>query len=155
MLRKNLNEKFHSYVREIVFILRDCADWRSRIKLFANTVLFHFGNWAIIRRRARGEDVIFSANIRIGSDTSRCVELRRFAGDIFVLYEVLCDKCYFIPSSMLPPEKVRVVFDCGANIGITSLFLAAQYPDARSIEPDPGNFVLLKRNLSCSQTGNF
>jgi FkbM family methyltransferase len=146
MLRK-LNKKFYSYVREIVFILGDCADWRSRIKLFANTVLFHFGNW--VKKTARREDVIFSANIRIGSDNSKRVELRRFADDIFVLYEVLCDKCYFIPSSMLPPEKVRVVFDCGANIGITSLYLAAQYPNARiySIEPDPGNFALLKRNV--------
>jgi FkbM family methyltransferase len=146
MFRK-LNEKCHSYVREIIFILRFCDDWRSRIKLFKNTVLFHFGNWA--KEMSRREDVIFSANIRIGSDNSRRVELRRFAGDIFVLYEVLCDKCYFIPSSMLPPEKVRVVLDCGANIGITSLFLAAQYPNARiySIEPDPGNFALLKRNV--------
>jgi FkbM family methyltransferase len=50
---------------------------------------------------------------------------------------------------MLPPEEVRVIFDCGANIGITSLFLAAQYPNARifSIEPEPGNFALLKRNV--------
>jgi hypothetical protein len=106
-MHRKLNEKFHSYGREIVFILRDCADWRSRIKLFANTVLFHFGNWA--KKTARREDVIFSVNIRIGSENSRRIELRRFAGDIFVLYEVLC-KCYFIPSSMLPPEKIRVVF---------------------------------------------
>jgi len=139
--------KIHSYAREIVFILRDCDDWRSRVKLFANTVLFHFANWA--NKTARREDIIFSVNIRIGSDNARRIELRRLAGDIFVLYEVLCDKCYFIPSSMLPREKVRVIFDCGANIGITSLFLAAQYPNARvfSIEPDPGNFVLLERNV--------
>ena len=76
------------------------------------------------------------------------VELLRFAGDIFVLYEVLCDKCYFIPPSLLAPEKVRVILDCGANIGITSLFFAARHPNARiySIEPDPNNFVLLERN---------
>src|SRR5262249_16871167 len=91
MLRK-LNEKFHSYVREIVFISRDCARWHRRIKLFANTVLFHFENWA--RKTARREDVIFSANIRIGS-VETCIELRRFAGDIFVLYEVLCGKVLF------------------------------------------------------------
>jgi FkbM family methyltransferase len=114
--------------------------------------LFHFGNWST--KTACRKDVVFSANIRIGSDNSRNsrnsrIELRRFAGDIFVLYEVLCDKCYVIPSSMLPPEKIGVVFDCGANIGITSLFFAAQYPNARiySIEPDPDNFALLKRNV--------
>ena len=48
-----------------------------------------------------------------------------------------------------PPENVRVVVDCGANVGITSLFFAAQYRNARiySIEPDPDNFALLKRNV--------
>ena len=145
---KKLNGKLHAYIREIVFILRDCADWRSRIQLFANTVLFHLGNG--VKRATPREDVSFSANIRIGSDNSMQVELRRFAGDIFVLYEVLCDKCYFIPPSMFAPEKARVIFDCGANIGITSLYLAARYPNARiySIEPDPCNFVLLKRNVS-------
>jgi FkbM family methyltransferase len=150
MLRK-LNEKVRSYLREIVFIVGRCTDWRSRISLFANTVLFHFGNW--VKKTRRTEDIIFSVNIRIGSDKSRCIELRRFSGDIFVLYEVLCDKCYFIPSSMLPPEQVHVIFDCGANIGVASLFLAAQYPNARiySIEPDPGNFALLKRNVHQEQ----
>ena len=149
MLRK-LNEKSHSYVREIGFIVRDCVDWRSRITLFANTVLFHLGNWLNKGRNSR--DVVFSAQIKVGPD-SRRVELRRFAGDIFVLYEVLCDKCYFIPASMLPPENVRVVVDCGANVGITSLFLAAQYRSARiySIEPDSDNFALLKRNVCQEQ----
>ena len=45
LLRK-LKEKVHAYRREIVFIVRDCTEWRSSIKLFANTVLFHYGNWA-------------------------------------------------------------------------------------------------------------
>jgi FkbM family methyltransferase len=47
------------------------------------------------------------------------------------------------------PDNVRVVVDCGANIGITSLFLAARYPRAKilSIEPHPGNFALLKANV--------
>jgi FkbM family methyltransferase len=145
MLRK-LNEKSHSYLREIFFILRNCVDWRSCITLFANTVLFHLGNW--LKKSRSGQDVVFSAQIKVGSDSKR-VELRRFAGDIFVLYEVLCDKCYFIPPSMLPPENVRVVVDCGANVGITSLFFAARYRNARiySIEPDPDNFALLKRNV--------
>ena len=144
--------KIRSYAREIVFIWNDCVDWRSRIMLFANTFLFHLGNWLDKGRGTTPSDVVFSAQIRIGS-YSRRIELRRFAGDVFVLYEVLCDNCYFIPSSMLPPEDVRVVFDCGANIGITSLLLAAQYRNARiySVEPDPANFALLKRNVSQEQ----
>lgn len=143
---KRLNCKLHSYEREVGFIARDCADWPSSVKLFANTILFHFGNWT--KKRTRGHELTFTVNIRIGAHGSMLVELLRFAGDIFVLYEVLCDKCYFIPPSLLAPEKVRVILDCGANIGITSLFFAARHPNARiySIEPDPNNFVLLERN---------
>jgi FkbM family methyltransferase len=146
MLRR-LSNKFHSWIREIGFIANNCADWRSRSKLFANTVLFHLGNWIKSGTRS-SEDVSFSVSVRIGSHDSKRIELRRSSGDIFILYEVLCDECYFVPSSMLPPEKVRVILDCGANIGITSLFFASRYPNARiySIEPDPNNFALLERN---------
>src|SRR5262249_55571510 len=40
--------------------------------------------------------------------------------------------------------------DCGANIGITSLFLATRYPRAKilSVEPHPENFALLKANVA-------
>jgi FkbM family methyltransferase len=143
---KRANDKLHSYWRELNFIVRNCADWRSRVMLFANTVRFHLGNWT--KKGARDKDVSFSVCLRIGTQGSRLVELRRFAGDIFILYEVLCDKCYLVPPTMLPRDSVRIILDCGANIGITSLFFAARYPNARiySIEPDPNNFVLLERN---------
>jgi hypothetical protein len=44
------------------------------------------------------------------------------------LYEVLAFNAYHIATSLLPADKVRVIVDCGANIGITSLFLGARYP---------------------------
>jgi FkbM family methyltransferase len=46
--------------------------------------------------------------------------------------------------------RVVYIVDCGANIGITSLFLAARYPRARilSVEPHPENFALLKANVA-------
>jgi hypothetical protein len=76
--------------------------------------------------------------------------LRPFAGDLFVLYEVLAFNAYHIASSLLLPDDVRIVVDCGANIGITSLFLAARYPRAKilSVEPHPENFALLKANVA-------
>jgi FkbM family methyltransferase len=78
------------------------------------------------------------------------VTLRRLTGDIFILFEILMDQCYNIPDLMLAPDKVHVIIDCGANIGITSLFLAGRYPNARiySIEPNEENFELLKRNTA-------
>jgi len=44
----------------------------------------------------------------------------------------------------------RVVRDCGANVGLTSLYFAAGYPKALIyiIEADPGNFSLLEKNTA-------
>jgi FkbM family methyltransferase len=44
----------------------------------------------------------------------------------------------------------RVIADCGANIGAASVFLLHRYPDAEvfALEPDPGNFEILKKNLA-------
>jgi FkbM family methyltransferase len=67
-----------------------------------------------------------------------------------VLYEVLAFNAYHIAPSLLPTNNVRMIVDCGANIGITSLFLAARYPAATilSVEPHPDNFALLKTNVA-------
>jgi FkbM family methyltransferase len=44
---------------------------------------------------------------------------------------------------------VRRIIDCGANIGMASLTLLSRFPEATviAVEPDPGNFELLRRNL--------
>ena len=45
--------------------------------------------------------------------------------------------------------KTPVIVDAGANIGAASLWFHNQYPDAAivAIEPEPGNLVVLHRNL--------
>jgi len=60
MLRK-LNEKSLSYVRELVFILRNCVDWRSRTTFVCKYSSVSFGKlakeepeWS--RRRLFGAD---------------------------------------------------------------------------------------------------
>lgn len=44
-------------------------------------------------------------------------------------------------------HKVQTVVDCGANIGITTVYLAKIFPKAQliAIEPDPGNFSVLRK----------
>ena len=44
----------------------------------------------------------------------------------------------------------EVIVDAGANIGLTSVFFANKYPNARiiALEPDLGNFELLQKNVS-------
>jgi FkbM family methyltransferase len=52
------------------------------------------------------------------------------------------------------PEQVRTVVDAGANIGASSLFFAARFPDATvfAIEPEARNHERLLRNVAgCSR----
>lgn len=47
-------------------------------------------------------------------------------------------------------EPLQTIVDAGANIGLTSIFLANRYPDAKivAIEPEASNFELLKKNVA-------
>jgi FkbM family methyltransferase len=79
----------------------------------------------------------------------RTVQLRTGrAGDLFILYEVLAFGAYRIAPELVAPTEVHTIVDCGANIGITALYFANAYPNARilSIEANPQNFALLKQN---------
>jgi FkbM family methyltransferase len=51
-------------------------------------------------------------------------------------------------------NNVKIIVDCGANIGLASAYFLAKYPTSRviGIEPDPINFILCKQNLN--QFGN-
>ncbi len=43
-----------------------------------------------------------------------------------------------------------LILDCGANIGLSSLYFAKNWPSAHviAVEPDPDNFELLRRNVA-------
>lgn len=46
-------------------------------------------------------------------------------------------------------HDVKLIIDCGANIGYTSAYLLSRFPKASliAVEPDPENFAMLERNL--------
>lgn len=46
-------------------------------------------------------------------------------------------------------NEIKTIVDCGANIGLSSLFFLSKYPNATliAIEPEKNNFNLLRRNL--------
>jgi FkbM family methyltransferase len=66
--------------------------------------------------------------------------------DVLALYhEIFIQRPYYFPIDNPEP----VIFDCGANIGIATLFFKFMYPKSRvqSFEPDPRTFSLLRRNV--------
>lgn len=52
--------------------------------------------------------------------------------------------------AILAAGETPVIIDAGGNIGLTALWFAKTYPEAKivTIEPDPGNYQVLSENVS-------
>ncbi len=74
------------------------------------------------------------------------VTLRLGTADIFFYGAIISEGAYYLPLKNPP----RIIVDAGANIGLTSIYFANRYPEARifSLEPDESNFAMLTRNTA-------
>jgi FkbM family methyltransferase len=63
----------------------------------------------------------------------------------FLLSEIFFKAEYFFTSESRSP----VILDCGANIGLATLFFKHLYPDAHVVafEPDPDTVAILRKNI--------
>ena len=74
---------------------------------------------------------------------------RTSSSDMTLIYEILLQSKYkseyFFPNQLNP----KIIFDIGGNIGITAVYLASIFPDAKiyTFEPLPDNFEILKKNI--------
>lgn len=89
------------------------------------------------------QDRYFS--ISLSAFPNKKVFLRNYAGDIDIFYEIFYKKIYQLPDKL----NKSLIIDAGANVGFAALFFLKQMPDATiyCIEPDPDNFIFLKKNL--------
>lgn len=74
------------------------------------------------------------------------ISLRVPSSDAEVFVQVFLDEEYAFSAAKHP----QTIIDAGANIGLASIYFASRFPEATivAIEPDPGNYELLKRNVS-------
>ena len=68
---------------------------------------------------------------------------------VWQFYEIFFKRSYRFTTT----KKQPVIFDCGANIGISCLFFKEEYPQAiiHAFEPDPTIFKVLSENLQRNQ----
>jgi len=89
------------------------------------------------------------------------VKLRANSSDLSVFTQVFLDNDYNLRRFSRYVEICRsfsdidrgatpLILDCGANIGLSSLYFAKNWPSAHvvAVEPDPSNFELLRRNVA-------
>lgn len=139
MIAKLLN-RLGRYANEAAFAWHLGASLQDKLTLVFWTLAFH---------AKQGQGQTIEAAVRIGGLTPS-LRLRVGGGDLFILYEVLMDGVYAVPTTHLHRETL-VIVDLGANVGIAALAMAAQFPQARivCVEPHPETAALLRHNLAC------
>jgi len=105
-------------------------------------------------RRLENTTTSWSANedavrIRLRPLGGATVWLRPRTADRYALRGTFSD-VFHRPPPQLKKDSIRVIWDLGANIGLTMSDLAYRYPGARviGVELDPDNAALCRRNLA-------
>ncbi len=122
--------------------LRHRIKWpaEAAIKLLWTVPLSQYVRWAVISR-APGA---FPVKVR---GLPHPVWMRGGTSDFAAFREVILFNEYGKHSV---PGTVRTVVDCGANIGLSSLFFWKQFPEARivAVECDSENIEIARKNLA-------
>ncbi len=105
--------------------------------------------WRRTRPRPTGEtqQTVETLRVRFRGQTLRLL-VRPGTTDLDLVAMALREQAmYPLPKTVQP----SVIFDAGANIGITALYFALQYPKAQlyGFEPLPENLELLRHNTRC------
>lgn len=102
-----------------------------------------------------------SISLKLGlkKDGKKCIKIhlkdykfpiyfRHNTSDQTVLYDVFIKEQYSCVADLKEP---KLILDCGANVGYTSIYLLKKYPNVHviAIEPDLDNFKICQKNLSC------
>ncbi len=101
--------------------------------------------WCDTIRFIAGE-LFATRRVRTVEVAGETVQLRTATADAMVATKILIDEEYRLAEC----ESPEVIVDAGANIGMSAIYFARKYPQARvfAIEPEAENFELLKANTA-------
>ena len=139
----NLIRKFYTYLKECLFCLQVGKQPADKISLVIKTIAFH------LNKRNGRQPRLIEACVKI-ERLAPMLRMRDSGGDMFIFHEVLNYRVYQIQPKWLK-RRPKTIIDLGANIGVTSLFMASQYSSAKivAVEPHPESAALLRHNLGC------
>lgn len=88
------------------------------------------------------------------------VLIRRGASDAAVFHQIFAIgeyQCLVSLVKSFPKLKIKSIIDAGANVGYTSLFFLANFPEAHivGIEPDDQNYKLLEQNVTANASAPY
>jgi FkbM family methyltransferase len=126
-----------AFVSDLRASFRLAADARSRFRLSMDFALSRLLGLVPTGQRNCVREVRLRGDIKI--------RYRLNKGDLHSIREIWFEEAYRLPFE----DPSGVLLDLGANIGMTSLWLAKRYPFTQviAVEPDPNNAVLVRQNL--------
>jgi len=146
-----LAKKARFYADEVRFANASVPDVRQRRALLRHTLAFHWNN-ARKSPPVAGEPLSLALALKTAHTAAyhANVTIRPTTGDLAILYEVLGREAYALDPGLFDATAPLVIIDAGANIGLSAIYFASRFPNARifAIEPNPANFALLKANTA-------
>jgi FkbM family methyltransferase len=138
---RSLLRKAARYARAIAGDLRDTARYAADLPS-AWRMGWDLATFRLLEFLWKPSDKI--RHVRIRPDTQ--LSYRQNKGDIYSIHEIWFQESYRLPVELRP----RVLVDVGANIGMTSLWLAKRYDCQRliAVEPSAGNAAVARENFS-------
>lgn len=103
-----------------------------------------FGSLTLaIRKRVGTRGAAYPLNTR---QARHPLFFRVGSSDVRVFHQIFIDREY---EPLCDLRDVRLVIDCGANVGYSSAYFLSRFPGSRvvAVEPDSGNYAMLARNL--------
>lgn len=90
-------------------------------------------------------------------DVREKINLRTRTSDYLVFEQIFTYKAYEMKTNINP----NIIIDCGANIGLTSIYFSNKYPNSKiiAIEPERSNYEMMLKNtqnysnIVCLQKG--
>jgi FkbM family methyltransferase len=137
VLKRRFMTVLNAFLRDLRASVVLTADTRSCFRLSADFVLSRFIGLVPKGQRNRVREVLLRGQIKI--------RYRLNKGDLQSIREIWFEEAYRLPFE----DPSGVLLDLGANIGMTSLWLAKRYSFTQviAVEPDPNNAALVRQNL--------
>ena len=136
-----LSRLMNAFTTDCEHVARSRAAWSTRLRLLGTLLRLYAMPLAGaphggVERRILG--------FRIAAFDARILR--------FLYREIFIHRDYDFEAARPDP----VVLDCGANIGMATLFFVWRYPDAEvhAFEPDPATFAFLERNIESNGLNN-
>jgi|SRR5438874_12225785 len=126
-----------TFVDDLGASVKLAADTRSRIRLSMDFALSRVISLVPRGQRNRLREVSLRGDIKI--------RYRLNKGDLHSIREIWFEEAYRLPFE----DRSDVLLDLGANIGMTSVWLAKRFSFTQviAVEPDPNNAALARQNF--------